>query len=275
MSEEFVTLRVSHEFGDVVNWNIIAGRDFARDRSQDTLAFIINEAAAEYMGMEDPIGKTMKWGDNGVYTIIGMAKNLITQSPYSPVKQTLFFVNYTRTSCITMKIKATAVMSEALPEIESIFKEYDKFDLFDYSFVDENYAKKFREEERVGKLAGLFTLLAIIISCLGVFGLAAYVAERRTKEIGIRKILGASVPQLWQMLSKEFVLLVFLGCVLAVPLAYYYLNDWLQEFDYRTEMNAWVFLLAGLMALVITLSTVSFQAARAALANPVDALKEE
>lgn len=151
------------------------------------------------MGVENPIGQTMKWGDEEVYKIIGVVKDLVTQSPYQPAKQTLFFLNYTRTSCFTMKLKPTAAASDALAEIETVFKKYDPAHLFDYSFVDEDYAKKFQNEERTGKLSGVFTLLAIINSCLGVFGLASYTDERRSKEIGVRKVLGASVPQLWQL----------------------------------------------------------------------------
>ena len=142
-------------------------------------------------------------------------------------------------------------------------------------FNDEDYAKKFADEERVGKLATFFTILAIFISCLGLFGLASFVAEQRKKEIGVRKVLGASIYNLWQMLSKEFALLVIISCFIAIPLAWYYLNGWLKQYDYRTSISVWIFIVSGFGALVITLITVSFQAIKAAIANPVKSLRTE
>jgi len=146
---------------------------------------------------------------------------------------------------------------------------------FDYEFVDTEYAEKFAAEERIGNLASFFAALAIFISCLGLFGLASFIAEKRTKEIGIRKVLGATIYNLWKMLSKEFVVLVMVACFIAVPLAYYFLNQWLQKYEYRTEISWWVFAVAIGGALSITLLTVSFQAIKAAVANPVKSLRTE
>ena len=146
---------------------------------------------------------------------------------------------------------------------------------FDYKFVDEQYAAKFSQEVRIGQLSGVFSMLAIFISCLGLFGLASYVAEQRRKEIGIRKVLGSSVMQVWQLLSKDFVFLVVISCVIAIPIAYYYMQDWLEQYDYRTDISWKVFALATMGALFITVITVSFQAIRAALANPVKSLRTE
>jgi ABC-type antimicrobial peptide transport system permease subunit len=147
--------------------------------------------------------------------------------------------------------------------------------LFDYEFVDEEYALKFGQEERIGKLAGIFSVLAIFISCLGLFGLASYVAEQRTKEIGIRKVMGASVSSLWQMLSKDFVVLVLISCFLAMPVGYYVMDGWLQKYEYRVELSWWIFAATTVAALVITLLTVSYQAVKAALMNPVKSLRSE
>jgi ABC-type antimicrobial peptide transport system permease subunit len=141
--------------------------------------------------------------------------------------------------------------------------------------VDDEYARKFGDEERIGNLAGVFTGLAILISCLGLFGLACYVAEQRTKEIGVRKVLGASVPNLWALLSKDFVLLVLISCLIAIPLAWYFLHGWLQQFEYRTELSWWVFVAAALGAMLITLLTVSYQAIKASMMNPVNSLRSE
>ncbi|MES2520229.1 MAG: FtsX-like permease family protein, partial [Bacteroidota bacterium] len=146
---------------------------------------------------------------------------------------------------------------------------------FDYWFVDDEYNKKFLDEVRIGKLSSFFAGLAIFISCLGLFGLASFTAEQRTKEIGIRKVLGATVINLWQLLSKDFVVLVIISCLIATPIAYYFMHNWLQKYDYRTSISWWVFALSGLGALVITLLTVSYQAIKAALANPVKSLRTE
>jgi ABC-type antimicrobial peptide transport system permease subunit len=146
---------------------------------------------------------------------------------------------------------------------------------FDYKFADEEYAKKFEAEERIGKLSGFFSILAILISCLGLFGLASFMAEKRTREIGIRKVLGASVTNLWGMLSKDFLVLVALSCFIAVPLSYYFLHKWLQNYEYRTEISWWIFIAAGAGAMLITLLTISFQAIKAAVANPVKSLRTE
>ncbi len=164
---------------------------------------------------------------------------------------------------------------EALTKIRAIFQKYSPSSLFDYKFADQEYAKKFSQEERIGKLASLFATLAIFISCLGLFGVASYMAEQRTKEIGVRKVMGASVLNLWKMLSKDFVFLVIIASFIAIPVAYYFMDNWLQKYEYRMEISWWVFAASGMAALMITLLTVSFQSIKAAMANPVKSLKSE
>lgn len=274
-TNEFVTMRVTHDFGKVVNWNIKEGRDFNKVMATDSMGFMINEAAAQYMGLENPVGQMIKWGDVGEYKIIGVVEDMIVQNPYQPVKQMIFYIDYNRSYWANLKLKQSANMSEAIPKIQTVFERYDPVNVFDYRFADEDYARKFADEEMVGKMASFFTLLAIIISCLGVFGLAAYMAERRTKEIGIRKVLGASIANIWRLLSKDFVMLVLIACVLAVPIGYYFSKNWLADFEYRMTISAWIFIAAGIGVLFITLLTVSFQAIKAALLNPVKALKSE
>ena len=166
-------------------------------------------------------------------------------------------------------------MRDALARIETVFKKYNPASPFEYKFTDDEYANKFSDEERIGNLSTFFAILAIIISCLGLFGLASFVAEQRTKEIGVRKVLGASIVNLWQMLSKEFVLLTAISCLIAIPVAWYFLHQWLQRYTYRTNISWWIFIVAGLGALMITLLTVSIQAIRAAVANPVKSLRTE
>jgi ABC-type antimicrobial peptide transport system permease subunit len=162
-----------------------------------------------------------------------------------------------------------------LPKIEAVFKNIIPSAPFDYQFVDEQYDKKFAAEERIGKLATFFASLAIFISCLGLFGLASFMAEQRTKEIGVRKVLGASITDLWLLLSKDFVKLVLLAFLIAAPLAWYAMSMWLENFAYRTSISWWVFALVGLGTLLITLCTVSWQSIRTALLNPVKSLRNE
>jgi putative ABC transport system permease protein len=162
-----------------------------------------------------------------------------------------------------------------LTKIEAVFKKLVPSALFDYQFVDQTYASKFSQEQRIGKLAGVFSILAIFISCLGLFGLASFVAEQRTKEIGIRKVMGASVVALWKMLSRDFVLLVSISCAVAIPIGYYFMNVWLQKYEYRRDISWWVFITTCLGALSITLLTVSYQSIKAAVANPVKSLRSE
>jgi ABC-type antimicrobial peptide transport system permease subunit len=207
---------------------------------------------------------------------VGVVKDMVMESPYAPVRQTLYFYNPgVHMGLLHIKIDPAVSASVALPKIKAVFTEIVPSALFDYEFVDEEYALKFGQEERIGKLAGIFSVLAIFISCLGLFGLASYVAEQRTKEIGIRKVMGASVSSLWQMLSKDFVVLVLISCFLAMPVGYYVMDGWLQKYEYRVELSWWIFAATTVAALVITLLTVSYQAVKAALMNPVKSLRSE
>ncbi len=274
LQEEFATIWVTHEYGKTVNWKIAQGRDLSREFSTDSSGVILNETAVKYMGIKDPIGMEFSADDLKLH-IVGVVKDMVMTSPYSPVKQAIYILNYENVNWINLKLSTNKSASESLSIVESIFKKHIPSAPFDYKFVDQEYAKKFDAEERIGKLASVFAILAILISCLGLFGLASFVAEQRTKEIGIRKVLGASVATLWRMLSKDFIVLVLLACVVSVPVTYYVLNDWLHGYEYHTEISWWIFVLAGMGAIVITLFTVSFQAIRAALMSPVNSLKSE
>jgi putative ABC transport system permease protein len=271
---DFPNNGVTYEYGKTIGWEIKQGRDFSREFATDSSAFILNETAVDFIGFKDPIGKIIKW-EGKPYTIIGVVKDLLVESPYKPVHPSLFHLTTEQQNVFTIKMNPTLSARAALAKIEAVFKKYNPGSPFKADFVDEAFARKFGNEERIGKLSSFFAMLAVFISCLGLFGLASFVAEQRTKEIGIRKVLGASVTNLWRMLSKDFVLLVVISCVIATPLAYYYMNNWLQKFDYRTSINWWVFAAAITGALVITLLTVSFQAIKAAIANPVKSLRTE
>ncbi|WP_057940117.1 ABC transporter permease [Algoriphagus resistens] len=275
MQDVVITAAISHEFGKVVDWQIVEGRDFSRDFASDSSGFILNQAAVEYMGFEDPIGETIKAFDRS-YTVIGVVENMVTQSLYEPVKQAAFYIDsFNRTRLINVKINPDVSVTEALAEIGEVFKKHDPSVPFEYSLADDEFAAKYLFEERIGKLTGFFAVLALLISCLGLFGLASFIAEKRTKELGIRKVLGASISSLWRMLSYEFVLLVVISCLIAIPVSYSYLRGWLDQFEYRVPLYWWVFGVAGLGAMVITLLTVSFQSIKAALMNPVESLKSE
>ena len=240
---QFATIWVTPEFGKTISWEIIDGRDFSRGFSTDSAGFIVNEAAVKYMGLKNPVGKTVSWRGKQ-YNIIGVVKDMLMESPFKSVKQTVYSIgNEKNVDWIELKLNPHKSTSASLTIIKDVFNQYLPDVPFDYLFADEEHAHKFVSIERIGKLSGIFAVLAIFISCLGLFGLATFMTERRTKEIGIRKVLGASVFNLWQMLSKEFVALVILSCIIAIPIAYYALKAWLQNYEYRTDLHWWVFCL--------------------------------
>ena len=275
----FNTIFVTHEYGKTIGWEFTDGRDFSRDFPTDLSGIVINESALRLLGLANPVGESLTWTSGGVergtYKILGVVKDMVKGSPYEPTDPSIIFLSENDMTWLYIKIKPTVGMHEALPKINSVISSIAPSVPFDYTFADEAYGVKFRAEERIGTLATIFSALALLISCMGLFGLASYVAERRTKEIGIRKVLGASVAQLWQLLSKDFVVLVFMACLVAVPLAYYFMNDWLMQYQYRTAISWKVFAIASLSALLITLLTVSFQSVKAAMMNPVKSLRSE
>ena len=263
------------DFRDIFKLELKEGRWFETGNLADRHNYILTETAIVEMGLQKPFtGQYFAvFGDTG--RVIGVVKDMIMENPYKPVKATIFFYDPYWANVITIRLKQGVPAQEALSKVANVLKKYNPSSPFEYQFTDEEYAKKFSDEQRVGNLATLFTILAIFISCLGLFGLAAFVAEQRKKEIGVRKGLGATVFNLWQMLSKEFALLVLISCIIAVPVAWYYLNQWLQDYDYKTDISWWVLILACGGALIVTIITVSFQAIKAAIANPVKSLRTE
>jgi len=278
LNPELATLAVTPEYGQTVGWQLIDGRDFSRDLASDSSSFVVNESAAKLFNFDNPIGEQVRWNprfrkpDN--FKIIGVVKDMVMNSPFELAKPTVFFMGG-KISWMNIKINPKANLRDALASIETVFKKVIPSVLFTYKFADEEYALKFKSEERIGKLASVFAALAIFISCLGLLGLASFVAEQRTKEIGIRKVLGASVLNLWKMLSKDFVLLVVISILISIPVSYYFMNNWLKKYEYRTEILSWVFFVSATGALVITLLTVSYQSIKAATANPVNSLRSE
>ncbi|MCK5441747.1 MAG: ABC transporter permease [Maribacter sp.] len=278
--EDFAWTQVSPEFAKSLNLKIVAGRDFSREFATDSNAVLINETAVKYMGLTNPIGTYLKDSDkedpSEPLKIIGVVQDMIAQSPYEPVKQAVYaFDKHGNESYYNMRLNPNRSAGENLAVIERVFKEHFPNIPFQYDFVDQEYGEKFAAEERVGTLSGIFTALAILISCLGLFGLTSFVAEQRTKEIGVRKVLGATVFNVWNMLSKDFLKLVTISCFIAIPISYYVMNGWLQDYPYHVILEWWIFALAVIGAMSITIITVSFQAIKAANANPVKSLRTE
>jgi putative ABC transport system permease protein len=254
---------------------LIKGRDFdLKTYSTDSTAAIINESAAKLMHLNEPLGRVIKDGDRELH-IVGLIKDFILQSPYYPTVPMVIQGAKGWFSIIHVKLNNNRAMAENLKAMGVIFKKYNSQYPFDPRFIDQEYAQKFADTERIGILATLFASLAIFISCLGLFGLAAYMAENRIKEIGVRKVLGASIINITTLLSKDFLILVAISILLAVPVSWYLMYKWLQDFPYHLTISWITFLFAGVLAIVIALLTVSGQAIRAGLSNPIKSLRTE
>jgi len=266
---------VSPQFISTMGMKLVAGRDFYAKASVDSNNVIINEAFAKQMGKEGRVGGIIRDGGKKAYTVTGIVKDFLYNDMYAAGAPLLLYCHPANTNVLSIRFKQGANLNEALEKAGNVIKADNPGYPFDYKFTDDDFNQLFKTETLTGKLAGVFAGLAIIISCLGLFGLAAYTAERRIKEIGIRKVLGASVSGLAGLLSRDFLKLVGLSCIIAFPSAWWALNNWLQNYQYRVNIHWWVFGSAGLMALTIALTTVSFQAVKAALMNPVKSLRSE
>ncbi|RYZ19217.1 MAG: FtsX-like permease family protein, partial [Sphingobacteriales bacterium] len=259
---EFPQTSVSYNYGKTIGWEFIEGRDFSPEFRTDSLGLIINESAARLIANGGKAeGKTITW-DGEPFRVIGVVKDLILESPYAAVRPSVYRLNEDAGGLMIAKLNPSAKIADALTAIESVFKKYYPDHDFNPAFANEEYNRKFGNEERIGKLAGFFAALAIFISCLGLFGMASFVAQQRRKEIGIRKVLGASVVSLWQLLSREFIGLVLISLLLAVPIAWYYMNEWLRNYPYHPKLSAWIFVAAGLAAITISLITVRLKTMR-------------
>ncbi len=264
------------DYFKTMGMQIISGRNFTGSLGADSLTVLLNEAAVKRMRYKQPLNQIITWHDVPQRVkVIGIVKDAVMASPFADAQPTIFAYTPDWSNVITYRLPPTVNTQTAITKLTGLFNKYNPAYPYQYHFVDESYAAKFDFETLISKLAGLFAALAIFISCLGLFGLAAYMAEQRTKEIGIRKVLGASVLQVWMLLSKEFVVLVLISCVIASPVAYYYLHNWLQQYNYRITINPFVFIIASIAVIVITIITISFQAIKAAVANPVKSLRTE
>jgi putative ABC transport system permease protein len=268
---EMGVITISGNYFKTLGMQMKAGRDFSNVTS-DTANAVLNETAVKRLRLKEPLNQIIK-KKGKQYRIIGIVKDALMNSPFANADPTMF--EFGNGDYLMYRLSPNVKTHDAIERLAPIFTKYSPSYPFQYTFVDDDYNQKFSEEVLVGKLSGIFAALAIFISCLGLFGLAAYVAEQRTKEIGIRKVLGATVAQVWVLLSKDFVVLIVISCIIASPIAFYFLQNWLLKYDYRIKIGPGVFIVSAIGAILITLITISFQAIKAALMNPVKSLKSE
>jgi len=272
---DFDMFSVDEDLGKTAGLQFIAGRDInLKQFPTDSTAMVLNESAAKAMNFKSPIGKTVKFDDIN-WHVVGVIKDFILQSPYYPTKPMVIQGAKGWFNVMHIKLNENENTSSLLNKAERVFKKHNPEYPFEYRFIDEEYAKKFDDEKRTGTLAALFAGLTIFISCLGLFGLATYMAENRIKEIGVRKVLGASVSNIATLMSKDFLKLVLIAFVIAMPLAWWAMYKWLQDYPYRVEIKWWVFVVTALLSVVIAICSVAYQAIKAALANPVKNLRTE
>jgi predicted permease len=273
MSTLFGIVQADYDFTNTFGMQLKDGRDFSRDRGTDSLAVLINEESARRMGMKDPVGKMLELHDKS-YTIIGVLKDFHYNSVYSPIEPLIIqlapYAHY-----MFIRIGKNVKLPATVSSVEGVLRKFNPAYPFEYRFLDDELEKSFKSEQQLGQLAAWFAGLAVLISCLGLFGLAMFTAEQRRKEIGVRKVLGASVSGVVMLLAKEFLKLVLVAFLIAVPVAWYVALEWLQSFAYRIDVTWWVFAITGSVAHFIGLLTVSFQSLRAALAKPVKSLRTE
>jgi predicted permease len=270
----FATIATEYDYTQTMGITMLEGRDFSREYPSDSTAVVINQAAVEFMGLKNPIGEKLFFNEQEL-EIIGVMPNIVMADPYRPVEPMTLIFSPNWSSTITIRLASTEDVSAALQKVEQVFKKINPNFPFEYRFVDDDFEKKFTSINLISKLAGIFALLAIVITCLGLLGLAAFTAEQRTKELGIRKVLGASVTSLVVLISKEFSRLVLLAFVISAPAGWLFLNSFLERYAYRIEISWWTIALAGVFALIVALIIVSTQALRAALSNPVNSLRNE
>ncbi len=266
---------VDHDYVKTFNMNIIAGRDFSREFPVDetTQSFIVNEAAVKAMGLKNPVGsKFILYRNEG--QIVGVVEDFHYKSLQKEIEPLVLRIDSQRDNYVFVKFRSEH-MQEAIVSVRGIYKTFNPDYPLEYTFLDEAVERLYNSEQKTRKVFNYFTLVAILISCLGLYGLAAYMAQQKTKEIGIRKVLGASIMNIVTNLSKEFILLVFMANVIAWPLACYFMNLWLKNFAYRIDLSVWTFVLSGLAALAIALITISYQSIKAATADPADSLRYE
>jgi putative ABC transport system permease protein len=274
LSVDFTTNAISHEYGKTIQWTILDGRDFSTAFPSDSSAIIINESMARFIGFEHPVGEIIRWHDQAL-TIVGVVENIINGNPYEDVRPNVYHLYGGSEGVLILRLNPATPTVEALGQIEKAVKKIDPEAPFSYEFIDDAYNRKFGNEERIGRLSTIFASLAIFISSLGIFGLSSFLAEQKTKEIGVRKILGASVWQLWRLMCRDFAALVLLAGIISIPVAYLFLSNWLHRFSYRTTLSWWIFFASAFATLLIMLVAISWHVWQAARLNPARSLRTE
>jgi len=266
-------IHVGYDFIKTMRIKLRAGRDFSSEYGADTSSFIVNEEAAKVMKMRHPVGETISAQASG--KIIGLINNFNARSLHDPVEPLIISLREKPLGGVAIIRSQPGRTRQALAALETAFKENNTKYPFEFNFADDHFAHQYHSETMVGQLADIFAFIAVFISCMGLFGLSMFMAEQRTKEIGIRKVVGASVARIVVMLSKDFLLLVIVAFVIATPFAWWAMNKWLQGFAYKTDIGWMVFALSGFAAIVIALATIGFQSVKAAVVNPVKSLRTE
>jgi putative ABC transport system permease protein len=277
-STSFQNWIVDYDYLETMGMKLVEGRFFSQEFSTDDQAAVINQSVAKQFGWPDPVGRRLgriinQKGDIKLYTVIGVMEDFHFESLRENIGPLVMFLGESRGN-ISFRLKAQDV-SSVIGLLEQQWKQFLPNQPFEYSFLDERFEQMYQSEQKIGKIFTVFAILAIFIGCLGLFGLAAFTAEQRTKEIGIRKVLGATSPRIIRLLLREFVILVGIANLIAWPIAYLVMNRWLTDFAYRTSPHILIFIFAGILTLVVSLLTVSFQAVKAALADPIRSLRYE
>lgn len=271
LSVDFPNTGVSPDYGKTVGWKFLQGRDFTTSGA-DSFSLIINESAVHYMKLTKPIGQIVQVHGKP-HTVIGVIRNVIVESPYEDVRPAMYCLARPAANFAVIKMNPAKKTSDALASIEAVFKEYSRSTPFNYVFVNDQYDEKFRSEEQVAKLLGIFCALSIFISCLGLFGMVSFMIEQRKKEISVRKVLGSSAVQIWQLLTGNFSRVVLVSLAISTPLAIYLTSVWLQNYSYRAPLSWWLFVVSGAGALLIAVLTISIESIKAVLDNPVNGLR--
>jgi len=273
-SVSFGYVSIDYDFCETMNLKLKEGRSFSREFASDTVNFMINEKAKEIMGFDDPIGRRFFESESSPGVVIGVVENFHCLPFTFEIEPMLITFNSRRLNTVLVRVVGENI-STAIKDIENIWEETSPEFPFQYHFLDESFDSMYKAEIRAGELFKYFVFLSMFISCLGLFGLASFMAEQRRKEIGIRKVMGSSVTEVVSLLSREFIKWVLISNIIAWPIAYYFMNNWLDTFVYKIQLNIWIFIASGFTALIVALLTVSYQSIRAAVANPVESIRYE
>jgi ABC-type antimicrobial peptide transport system permease subunit len=261
------------DFTKTMGTKLLAGRDFAGTPG-DSSSMILNKAAVEAMRLKNPVGTLMRYGPK-TYTVVGVIDNVVITSPYQPVDPMMVFYSAHNSNCLTVRLKNGVVPQKAIALLNGIYTKYSPSEIFEYHFIDREFEKKFIGEELINHLTNIFAGLAIFICSIGLAGLASFTIEKRFREIGVRKVLGATVQQLLMLIATEFLKLVAIAFLIAVPFTWWFMHKWLQKYDYRINISIWLFGAVGVVVLLLTMIVVSLNTLKAAMANPVKSLRSE